>query len=110
MPNESPDPSNLKIIVDEEREVFAHWGLGIASFWHVLSPGSLYTLYRLGKDEGIFNRPTESGSRWQTSGNFAVDGSGIVKWGGIVERADYTPDFEEVVKKLEGKEERTAKL
>ena len=110
MPNDSPDPDNLKIIVDEEREIFARWGLGIASFFHVLSPGSLYSLYRLGTQEGIWNRPTESGTRWQTSGNFAIDGSGIVRWGGPVEGAEQVPDFEDVVKQLEGKEERPAKL
>ncbi|KAI9661085.1 MAG: hypothetical protein M1821_009412 [Bathelium mastoideum] len=109
MPNESPDPPNLRVIVDEDRELFARWGLGIASFWHVLSPGGLYSLYRLGTEEGIRNRPTESGSRWQTSGNFAVDGNGIVRWGGPVQRADQVPDFEDVVRLLEGKE-KAAKL
>ncbi|KAL9067088.1 MAG: hypothetical protein Q9157_006925 [Trypethelium eluteriae] len=110
MPNESPEPSNLKLVVDEGRELYAKWGLGIASFWHVLAPGSLYTLYQLGTQEGIWNRPTESGSRWQTSGNFAVDGEGVVRWGGVVERAGYTPDFEEVVTKLGSKQGETAKL
>lgn len=45
-----------------------------------------------------FNRPTESGSRWQKSGSFAVDKTGVVKWGGAAERADWIPDFEEAVK------------
>ena len=110
MPNDSPQPSNLQVIVDGERELFARWGLGIASFWHVLSPGSLYTLYRLAADEGIRNRPTESGSRWQVSGNFAVDGAGVLRWGGPAERADHVPDFEDAVKILEGKDGKKAKL
>ena len=45
-----------------------------------------------------WNRPTESGSRWQTSGSFAVDRNGVVRWGGAAERADWIPDFEEAVK------------
>lgn len=110
MTNDSQPPSNFKVLVDDEREIFSRWGLGIASFWHVLRPGNLYTLYRLATGEGIKNRPTESGSRWQTSGNFAVDGTGILRWGGPVERADQVPDFEDVVKKLEGKDEKLAKL
>ncbi|PBP28746.1 hypothetical protein BUE80_DR000275, partial [Diplocarpon rosae] len=35
---------------------------------------TLWEAYALGKREGIWNRPTESGSRWQTAGSFAVDG------------------------------------
>ena len=45
-----------------------------------------------------WNRPTESGSRWQTSGSFAVDRNWVVRWGGAAERADWIPDFEEAVK------------
>ena len=45
-----------------------------------------------------WNRPTESGSRWQTSGSFAVDRNGVVRWGGPAGRADFIPDFEEAVK------------
>ena len=49
-----------------------------------------------------WNRPTESGSRWQTSGSFAVDRNGVVKWGGAAVRADWIPDFEDAVKASEG--------
>jgi hypothetical protein len=37
------------VIVDEEREVYAKWGLGISSFWHILNPWSMYSVYTLGK-------------------------------------------------------------
>lgn len=37
----------------------------------------------LARREGISNRPTESGTRWQTSGTFAIGEDGIVKWGGL---------------------------
>ena len=95
-------PSNLSVVVDDERKLYAAWGLGVSSFWHVLSPGGLYAVYRLGKEEGIWNRPTESGSRWQTSGSFAVDGKGIVRWGGPSARADEIPAFEDAVKATDG--------
>lgn len=122
---------NVHVIVDSERELFARWGLGVSSFWHVLNPASMWNVYRLGKEHGIvssfpsllfpssyptrcgnasslnrklltrglqWNRPTESGSRWQTSGSFAVDRKGVVRWGGPAGRADFIPDFEEAVK------------
>jgi hypothetical protein len=56
----------------------------------------------LGKGRGIWNRPTESGSRWQGGGNFAVDGEGIVVWGKIAERADEVVDFEDVTEIVNG--------
>jgi hypothetical protein len=42
----------------------------------------LSNLNKLGKEEGIWNRPTESGNRWQTGGNYGVDKNGIVQWNG----------------------------
>ena len=96
---------NVRVIVDEEREIYAKWGLGVSSLWHVLSPWSMWSVFRLGREEGIWNRPTESGSRWQESGAFAVDGEGVVRWAGRAESADWIPDFEEGLKALEGKEE-----
>lgn len=92
---------NVRIIVDSERELFARWGLGVSSFWHVLNPASMWSVYKLGKEQGIWNRPTESGNRWQTSGSFAVDRNGVVRWGGAAGRADWIPDFEEAVKAVE---------
>lgn len=62
----------------------------------------MWSVYKLGKEEGIWNRPTESGSRWQMSGAFAVDGEGVVRWGGAAELADWIPDFGEGVRSLQG--------
>lgn len=59
-------------------------------------------MYALGKGEGIWNRPTESGSRWQTAGSWAVDGEGVVRWGGLSKSADDVPTFGESVKVLKG--------
>ena len=84
---------DTQVIVDEGRSLYALWGLGISNSWHVLNPWSLYSVYKLGKSEGIWNRPTESGNRWQTSGSWAVDGKGVVRWGGAAKAADEIPDF-----------------
>jgi hypothetical protein len=62
----------------------------------------MWSVYKLGSQEKIWNRPTESGSRWQTSGAWAVDKEGVVKWGRVSKAADDVPDFEEAVKVLEG--------
>lgn len=58
-------------------------------------------MYSLGSKEGIWNRPTESGSRWQTSGAYGVDGEGVVGFGGRAGSADEIPNFEEAVKAVQ---------
>ncbi|CAI6335003.1 unnamed protein product [Periconia digitata] len=91
-----PDPSQnstVDMIVDDERSLYADWGLGVSSFWHVLSPSSMYSVYKLGKQEDIWNRPTESGTRWQSAGSFAVASDGTVKWSHPSASADDIPDF-----------------
>ncbi|KAF2115178.1 hypothetical protein BDV96DRAFT_646197 [Lophiotrema nucula] len=90
----------VEIVIDESRQTHADWGLGVSSFWHVLNPFSLYSVYTLGKKENIWNRPTESGSRWQTAGSFAADKEGIVKWSKPNASADDVPNFEEALKAL----------
>ncbi|TVY22817.1 hypothetical protein LHYA1_G008275 [Lachnellula hyalina] len=91
---------DVHVVVDAERELYAQWGLGVASTWHVLNPWSMYSVYQLGKKENIWNLPTESGSRWQTSGSFAVDGDGAVRWTGVAKAADSIPDFRDALKAL----------
>jgi len=97
-------------MVDHEREIYAAWGLGPSSWGHVLSPGGMKAVYDLGKAEGIWNRPTETGSRWQTSGSWAVDRDGVIRWGKRAERADQMPDFGEAVRAVESKNSGLAKL
>ncbi|OAL45105.1 hypothetical protein IQ07DRAFT_591943 [Pyrenochaeta sp. DS3sAY3a] len=94
------NPDNLQIVIDIEREAYAQWGLGASGFWHVL--GSIPAVSKLANEEGIHVRHTESGSRWQTAGNFAVDGQGTVKWSRKDQRADDMPDFEEGVRAVLG--------
>ncbi|KAH8894778.1 hypothetical protein GQ53DRAFT_642352 [Thozetella sp. PMI_491] len=91
----------ISVLVDYERDLYAQWGLGISTTWHALNPWSLYSTYRLGKEEGIWNRATESGTRWQTSGAFAVDAAGIVRWAKVARTADDVPNLEDARKALE---------
>ncbi|KAK4955743.1 hypothetical protein LTR10_006682 [Elasticomyces elasticus] len=100
LPQAGSEPDNLRVIVDEQVEIYSAYGLGASGYGHVLSPASMYNVWQLGKSEGIWNRPTESGSRWQTGGFFAVDGDGIVRWGRAANRADEIPDFEAMVEAL----------
>ncbi|CAG9944103.1 unnamed protein product [Clonostachys rosea f. rosea IK726] len=91
------------VIVDEERDLYAKWGLGLSSTWHALSPSVLWSAYKLGTGEGIWNRTTESGSRWQMSGAFAVNRFGTVVWAHVARSADDIPDFQQALKALSGK-------
>lgn len=90
----------MSVIVDQQRETYAEWGFGTSSAWHVLSPWALFNVYRLGKEEGIWNRPTESGSRWQEAGSAAFDKDGIVRWVYKPKTADAHPDFLEALNTL----------
>lgn len=81
--------------MDAEREVYGAWGLSTSSFWHVF--GSLASASRLEKEDGIKVRSTESGNRWQTAGNFAVDGQGTIRWSRKDKRADDLPDLKQGV-------------
>jgi hypothetical protein len=92
----------VEVIVDEDRDLYAAWGLGISSTWHVFNPAAIYSVYSLGKNENIWNRPTESGSRWQTGGAFAVDKDGVIRWAHVSKSADDIPNFEEVIKLFGG--------
>ncbi|WYZ44800.1 hypothetical protein EsH8_VIII_000116 [Colletotrichum jinshuiense] len=94
------DKNPVEVISNEARTVYGQWGLGTSSFMHVLSPSALSNVFRLAREEGISNRPTESGSRWQTSGAWAVDGQGKVTWGGPSESAPDIPNVEEAVATL----------
>jgi hypothetical protein len=91
---------DVTVIVNADRELYAQWGLGISNLWHVLNPWSLYSVFQLARQEKITNRPTESGNRWQTSGSFAVDGEGVVRWSKVANAADEIPDFDEALKAL----------
>ena len=86
-------------ITDPNRSLYAAYGLGVSNWAHVLAPSALSSVFQL-RNNGISNRPTESGSRWQTSGTYGIGADGLVKWGGPAGRADDIPDFEEGVREV----------
>lgn len=88
------------MIIDPERKLYAAWGLGTSSVWHILNPWSLYSVYQLASVEKISNRPTETGTRWQVSGSFAVDRDGVVRWSEPAKAANHMPDYNEGLKTL----------
>ncbi|KAJ9154799.1 Thioredoxin-like fold protein [Pleurostoma richardsiae] len=90
----------VEVVIDEERDVYAAWGLGLSSYWHAMSPSALYSAFRLGKDEGLWGRPTDSGTMWQTSGAFAVDEAGLVKFAHVARSATDVPDFKDILESL----------
>lgn len=91
---------NVTVLIDEDRTTYARWGLGPSSLTHVLSLKGLIGLVKVGRSEGIWNRPTESGSRWQTSGTYAVNKEGTVVWGGPAKGAEDVPVLEDIKAKL----------
>ncbi len=97
---------DVVVVIDYERELYAQWGLGVSSAWHVLNPVSLYRTIRFGQDEGIWNRAAETGTRWQTSGAFALDPDGTVRWARVAATADDLPDLNEALEALGVKPKR----
>ncbi|RAL07939.1 uncharacterized protein BO97DRAFT_355293 [Aspergillus homomorphus CBS 101889] len=91
-------PNPVQLIVDVERKLYARWGSGVTPWSHVLSPTGLMNIVKLGREKGIWNRPTESGSRWQAGGFWAVDAQGLVRWGRPAQRADDMMDLHQAVR------------
>ncbi|KAI0480502.1 hypothetical protein GGR56DRAFT_671607 [Xylariaceae sp. FL0804] len=88
------------VVIDEQRDLYAQWGLGTSTTWHVLSPATLYKAFRLARDENVWGRPTESGTRWQTAGAFAVDEKGVVRWRQVARSADEAFDLDAAVQSV----------
>lgn len=116
---------NVQVVYDEDRAVYAAWGLGTANVWHLFNPTTQMQGWKekgwLGEKvaEAIQRRGTVQstskgrpssgsvageeeeatstvlGNKWQESGAFAVDGRGTVLWGGKAARADEIMDLEE---------------
>lgn len=90
----------IQVIVDHERKLYGAYGLGVSSFWHTFNPWSMRSAFKLGWEEQIWNRPTESGSRWQTAGTFAIDAEGAIKSVKIATSANENGDFEGALEAL----------
>lgn len=93
---------NVDVVVDQSRELYALWGLGISNWGHVLNPRNGYNQYMLGKKEGVWGQPGvgEGGCRWQIGGAYAADAQGIVKWGGPMKSVDEAVPLEDGIKAL----------
>jgi hypothetical protein len=96
--SEPGSQNSVTMIVDRDRKIYAQWGLGITSWSHVLSLKVAMNIIKMQREKGIWNRPTESGTRWQSGGFWAVDGEGLVRWGRSARRADDQIDVDEAVK------------
>lgn len=95
--NDVGGSGKVEVLVDDQMGSFAEYGLGYSSFWAVLNPSSMSTAMNIGKKEGINIRPTESGSRWQTAGLFAVDGKGQVTYSHPAKTSDDLGDLSTAV-------------
>ncbi|KAF2264588.1 hypothetical protein CC78DRAFT_533175 [Lojkania enalia] len=92
---------NVDVVVDQARELYALWGLGISNWGHVLNPRNGYNQYMLGKKEGVWGRQVgEGGCRWQVGGAYAVDERGLIKWGGPMKSVDDAIQLEEGIRAL----------
>lgn len=90
----------IEVLIDDEMKTFAEYGLGYSSFWAVLNPSSLSAAMNIGKNEGIDIRPTQSGSRWQTAGLFAVDGRGQITYSHPAKTSDDLGDLKEALQSI----------
>ncbi|KAH3918504.1 hypothetical protein HBI56_134440 [Parastagonospora nodorum] len=92
---------NVDVVVDQSRDLYALWGLGVSNWGHLLNPRNGYNQVLLGKNEGVWGQQVgEGGCRWQTGGAYAVDERGFVKWGGPMKSVDEAIVFEEAVAAL----------
>lgn len=106
---------NVQVIIDEDRALYAAWGLGLATVWEYFNPTTQGAAWRekgwlgsrvagsVGRGGG---REGEGGGRgggggmgagmgnkWQLGGAWAVDGKGVVVWGARAERPDEVVDL-----------------
>jgi len=91
----------VKVVIDEEREVYASWGLGVSTTYHLLNPWTQVAIRKLGTNENIWAREVDpSANRWQVGGCWATDEMGSVRWGAASRTADEVPDLVEACKVL----------
>lgn len=102
------DAGNLRVIVDEERELYAEWGLGLGGLRHLLRPTVVRNLLRA-RRAGAKDR-TPSGTRWQRAGMFGVDPDGTVRTRYIADYAGDLPDIRVAPTFLDRASETTASL
>jgi alkyl-hydroperoxide reductase/thiol specific antioxidant family protein len=98
---------HVRVVIDEDRAVYAAWGLGRTTLRHFAGRRSLNAVVKLAR-RGIRNRHPV-GSRWQQAGTFAVAGDGTIAWRHIPGHAGDLPDFAAALAALDqGDGERSA--
>lgn len=86
----------VTVVVDEDRELYANWGLGVSNSWHLVNPAVGIAARKLWNEEQIWPREVDpSGNRWQTGGSWATDKMGTIRWGGASKSASDIADFKE---------------
>jgi len=86
----------VDLVVDEERSLYAAWGLGRSSFGHFMGLTSLRAVGELAR-EGVRNRHPH-GTRWQQAGTFALDPDQTVCWRHLPEHAGDLPDLRAAIR------------
>jgi len=116
---------DVEVIIDEDRSVYAAWGLGTGNFMYLFHPEAQVQGWKekgwLGNevaaavtrtanfqereksafDDDDPDNTTVMGSKWQEAGAFAVDSKGTVIWGGKALRSDDMMNLEEGARILE---------
>ncbi|PRP76379.1 hypothetical protein PROFUN_15280 [Planoprotostelium fungivorum] len=87
---------NLKFESDEERRLWARWGIQDHRLYELLTPTSITELITLGK-EGITNRRTQSASRYARAAAFAVDHERSILWSWQGDNVSDVPNLEDAV-------------
>ena len=82
----------VEVVIDEQRRLYAAWGLGRSSLGHFAGARSLFSVARM-RRRGIRNRHP-AGNRWQQAGTFAIDPLGVVCWRHVPRHAGDLPDLE----------------
>ena len=94
----------VEIVIDEERELYANWGLGVSNSWHLISPAVGVAARKLATEQGIWPREVDpSGNRWQIGGAWAVDGMGTVRWAAPSRWAAEMPELQEACAAVGGR-------
>lgn len=91
-------PGSVRLLSDEQRTLYAAWGLGLTTAGHFLGRRSLAGVLHLAR-RGIRNRHP-SGTRWQMAGAFAVDAQGVVRWRHLPQHAGDLPNLSQAVDAL----------
>jgi hypothetical protein len=99
---------DVEVIIDEQRSIYASWGLGLGNFMYLFHPAAQAQAWKekgwLGDEvaaavtrTGAVSEDDEGvlGNKWQEAGAFAVDTKGTVVWGGKATRSDDMMNLDE---------------